>query len=89
MKLPDVNYWITNMLETYDRVSDLNFTVGKPLQVETAGQLTLSSVIIPGGTRIEDLRLVEAARDQGIVDRVWLVGDAQSVLSGGTFGGRP
>ena len=27
------------MLESYERVSDLNFTVGKPLQVETAGQL--------------------------------------------------
>jgi twitching motility protein PilT len=39
MKLPEVNYWITNMLESYQRVSDLNFTVGKPLQVETAGQL--------------------------------------------------
>ncbi len=47
--------------------------------VETAGHLTLSSVIIPGGTRIEDLRLVEAARDQGIVDRVWLVGDSRRV----------
>ena len=39
MKLPEVNYWITNMLESFQRVSDLNFTVGKPLQVETAGQL--------------------------------------------------
>jgi len=39
MKLPDVNYWITNMLESYEKVSDLNFTVAKPLQVETAGQL--------------------------------------------------
>jgi twitching motility protein PilT len=39
MKLPEVNYWITNMLESYQRVSDLNFTVGRPLQVETAGQL--------------------------------------------------
>jgi len=27
------------MLETYDNVSDLNITVGKPLQVETVGQL--------------------------------------------------
>lgn len=27
------------MLEAYDNVSDLNFTVGKPLQVETAGEL--------------------------------------------------
>ncbi|KPJ97423.1 MAG: twitching motility protein [Desulfobacterales bacterium SG8_35] len=39
MKLPEVNYWITNMLESYESVSDLNFTVGKPLQVETSGQL--------------------------------------------------
>ena len=39
MKLPEINYWITNMLESYKRVSDLNFTVGKQLQVETAGQL--------------------------------------------------
>lgn len=49
--------------------------------VETAGQLTPSAVIIPGGTRIEDLRLVEAARDQGIIDRAWLVGDSQQVLA--------
>jgi len=58
----------------------------QPLQaiadlVETAGQLTPSSVIIPGGTRIEDLRLVEAASDLGIVDRVWLVGEPQRVLA--------
>lgn len=49
--------------------------------VETAGQLTPSAVIIPGGTRIEDLRLVEAARDQGIIDRAWLVGDSQQILA--------
>jgi phosphate butyryltransferase len=58
----------------------------QPLQaiadlVETAGQLTPSSVIIPGGTRIEDLRLVEAASDLGIVDRVWLVGEPQRILA--------
>ncbi len=39
MKLPEVNYWITSMLESYERVSDLNFTAAKPLQVETSGQL--------------------------------------------------
>ena len=44
MKLPEINYWITNMLESYERVSDLNFTVGKELQVETAGQLAPISV---------------------------------------------
>jgi len=51
MKLPEVNYWITNMLETYEKVSDLNFTVGKPLQVETAGQL----VSIPVSPEIKEL----------------------------------
>ncbi|OGQ99719.1 MAG: twitching motility protein [Deltaproteobacteria bacterium RIFOXYD12_FULL_55_16] len=39
MKQTEINYWITSMLETYGNVSDLNITVGKPLQVETSGQL--------------------------------------------------
>lgn len=39
MKQPEIDYWITSMLETYSKVSDLNITVGKPLQVETDGQL--------------------------------------------------
>jgi twitching motility protein PilT len=51
MKLPEINYWITNMLESYDKVSDLNFTVGKPLQVETSGQL----VSIPVTPEIKEL----------------------------------
>ncbi len=51
MKLPEINYWITNMLESYDKVSDLNFTVGKPLQVETSGQL----VSIPVSSEIKEL----------------------------------
>jgi twitching motility protein PilT len=47
MKLPEINYWITNMLESYDKVSDLNF----PLQVETSGQL----VSIPVTPEIKEL----------------------------------
>ncbi|MDA8165450.1 MAG: PilT/PilU family type 4a pilus ATPase [Desulfobacteraceae bacterium] len=39
MKQPEIDYWITSMLETYGHVSDLNITVGKPLQVESSGQL--------------------------------------------------
>lgn len=39
MKQPEIDYWISTMLETYGSVSDLNITVGKSLQVETAGQL--------------------------------------------------
>ncbi len=40
MKQPEIDYWITSMLETFDNVSDLNVTVGKCLQVESSGELT-------------------------------------------------
>ncbi|MEA2059848.1 MAG: PilT/PilU family type 4a pilus ATPase [Thermodesulfobacteriota bacterium] len=40
MKQPEIDYWITCMLETFGNVSDLNITVGKSLQVESSGQLT-------------------------------------------------
>jgi len=65
MKLPEVNYWITNMLESYERVSDLNFTVGRPLQVETAGQLAPINVtpeikeLTPFQTEVAALNLIE------------------------------
>jgi twitching motility protein PilT len=65
MKLPEVNYWITNMLESFARVSDLNFTVGKPLQVETAGQLAPIAVtpeikgLTPFQTEVAALNLIE------------------------------
>lgn len=65
MKLPEVNYWITNMLESYERVSDLNFTVGKPLQVETAGQLVPINVdpeikeLTPFQTEVSALNLIQ------------------------------
>ncbi len=42
--------------------------------VEIAGGLRASTVIVPGGDRVEDLRLVESARDHGIIDRIILVG---------------
>ncbi len=47
MKQTEIDYWITSMLETYGNVSDLNITVGKPLQVETSGQLVPVSVEPP------------------------------------------
>jgi len=39
MKHTEIDYWITAMLKSYDNISDLNLTVGKPLQVEAAGVL--------------------------------------------------
>lgn len=47
MKQTEIDYWITSMLETYGNVSDLNITVGKPLQVETSGQLAPVTVDPP------------------------------------------
>jgi phosphotransacetylase/butyrate kinase len=49
--------------------------------VDIAGRLRASSVIIPGGSRLEDLHLTEAARDNGIIDRIILVGKKDQVHS--------
>lgn len=68
MKLPEVNFWITNMLESYARVSDLNFTVAKPLQVETAGQLVPINVtpeikeLTPFQTEVAALNLIQGSK---------------------------
>lgn len=39
MKKTEIDYWITRMLDSFGNVSDLNMTVGKPLQVESSGKL--------------------------------------------------
>jgi len=39
MKKPDIDYWIGTMLSAHEHVSDLNITPGKPLQVESAGEM--------------------------------------------------
>jgi phosphate butyryltransferase len=44
-----------------------------------AGRLPPRTVVISGGDREDDLRLVESARDHGIVDRCILVGDERSI----------
>lgn len=40
MRKVDVDNILRRMLESHDHVSDLNFTVAKPPQVKTAGELT-------------------------------------------------
>lgn len=49
--------------------------------VEIAGKMEASSVVIAGGHRAGDLRLVESARDHGIIDRIILVGPGDLVSS--------
>ena len=39
MRQQEINYWIAAMLNKHERVSDLNITAGKPLQVESDGIL--------------------------------------------------
>ncbi|MEP6809532.1 MAG: PilT/PilU family type 4a pilus ATPase [Chthoniobacterales bacterium] len=39
MRSPDLDQILTAMLKTYDGISDLNFSVGHPLQVEDFGEL--------------------------------------------------
>jgi len=50
MKQTEIEYWITSMLASYDNVSDLNITVGKTLQVESAGVLMPVRVFPAVGT---------------------------------------
>jgi len=47
--------------------------------IEIAGTLQSSTVLIAGGYRVEDLQLVESARDHGIIDRIILVGNKDRV----------
>lgn len=47
MKKTEIDYWIAAMLESHSNVSDLNITVGKTLQVESAGLLVPVKVAPP------------------------------------------
>ncbi|MDD4463255.1 MAG: twitching motility protein, partial [Desulfobacterales bacterium] len=39
MRKQEIDHSLTKMLDYHKLVSDLNLTVGKPLQVESAGEL--------------------------------------------------
>lgn len=39
MRKQEIDYILTKMLDSHNNVSDLNLTVGRPLQVESAGEL--------------------------------------------------
>ena len=48
--------------------------------VEIAGKLPGATILIPGGDRIEDIRLVDAARDHGIIKRAILIGSKKRII---------
>ena len=68
MKQPEIDYWIRAMLTAHDSVSDLNITVGRTLQVESAGQLlpvTTAppiSALTPFQTEVFALNLINGNR---------------------------
>lgn len=51
MRKPEIDDLLTAMVEAHDNVSDLNLTVDRPLQVESAGELTP----VPATPPIENL----------------------------------
>ena len=68
MKRQQIDHILTAMLESHDNVSDLNFTVEKPLQVESSGQLVPVSLnppinrLTPFQTEILALNLIGGDR---------------------------
>ena len=68
MKQPEINYWIASMLARHERVSDLNITVGKTLQVESDGVLVPVEVeppiteLTPFQTEVFALNLIRGNR---------------------------
>ena len=66
MKKQEIDYWISAMLDKHERVSDLNITVGKPLQVESDGLLVPVDVeppiteLTPFQTEVFALNLIGA-----------------------------
>jgi twitching motility protein PilT len=68
MRRQEIDHILTAMLESHDNVSDLNFTVDKPFQVESSGQLKSVSLnpavvrITPFQAEILALNLINGDR---------------------------
>jgi twitching motility protein PilT len=68
MRQADLNFILERMLESHDGVSDLNFTVAKPPQVEASGELTAVRIdprfesLTPFQTETLALQLIQGDR---------------------------
>ncbi|MBT8340589.1 MAG: PilT/PilU family type 4a pilus ATPase [Desulfatitalea sp.] len=68
MKKQEIEHLLTRMLDSNSNVSDLNFTVGRPLQVESAGELLPVDMtppiksLTPYQTEIISLNLINGDR---------------------------
>ncbi|MBF0257965.1 MAG: PilT/PilU family type 4a pilus ATPase [Desulfamplus sp.] len=88
MQKQEIDHILAIMLESHDNVSDLNFTPGKPLQVESSGVLlpvkmaSEFTVLTPYQTEIfamnlmkQDRRLIEMLLTHGSCDLSYTLGD--------------
>jgi twitching motility protein PilT len=68
MKKQEIDHILTRMLDSYSNVSDLNITVGRPLQVESSGELLPVDIkppikqLTPFQTEIFALNLIDGNR---------------------------
>jgi twitching motility protein PilT len=68
LKKQEIDHLLARMLDSYDNVSDLNITVGKPFQVETSGDLAVVDLepqfneITPYQAEIFALNLINQSR---------------------------
>lgn len=82
MRKPEIDHILTRMLDAYGSVSDLNVTVGKPFQVESAGQLVPVDIdppfeeLTPFQTEIFALNLIN--RDRRLTDTLIREGSCDS-----------
>jgi twitching motility protein PilT len=88
MRKQEIDHILLRMLESHGSVSDLNFTVGKPLQVESSGQLAKVDLepdvelLTPFQTEVfamnlinQDRRLTEILLNEGSCDLSYALGD--------------
>ena len=88
MRKQEIDHILLRMLESHGNVSDLNLTVGKPLQVESSGQLAKVDlepdveVLTPFQTEVfamnlinQDRRLTEILLNEGSCDLSYALGD--------------
>jgi twitching motility protein PilT len=82
MRKQEIDYILTKMLDSHDNVSDLNLTVGRPLQVESSGQLATVEVdpplpnLTPFQTEVFALNLIN--RDQRLTETLLSTGSCDS-----------
>ena len=85
MRTPDLDRILSAMLKTHDGISDLNFSVGRPLQVEDSGELK-SVLIDPPIERLtsyqtEQLALVLMQGDRRLLQEFLLHGSCDCSYS--------